>query len=320
MLAEFVKVIKVFIKHVYVFLKIHALLVQGRYHYFLIQGNKMLLDLKDKGISRELAINKIHEAQSTKFLKGLLKKGDVVIDIGANIGYYVLIESKIVGKKGKIFAIEPSKRNFKLLTKNIKLNKAKNVKTFNFAVGDKDGYVEFIETQQSNRSYVNLLSGEDATAKKYRVKMRSLDSFVKENEIEKVSLIRMDIEGFEAYALKGMQNILEKKLPDYFYIEFHPKAIRELGFNFEDILNDLERKGYVLQIAFFESDNMGIKFHWIKKMVKQMISNPKKAFEVFKNELRFLKTQDAFYDKKSLLNSSILKTKNAVACFLKRSI
>ena len=319
MIAKFVKLLNVLSKHVYVFLKICVLFLRGRYHYFDIQNSKMLLDLKDKGISRELAINKIHEAQSTEFLKSLLKKGDVVIDIGANIGYYVLIESKIVGKKGKIFAIEPSKRNFEFLTKNIKLNNVRNVKAFNFAVGDKDGYVEFIETQQSNRSYVSLLSGEDIAAKKYKVKMRSVDSFVKENEIKKVSLIRMDIEGFEAYALKGMQDILKKKLPDYFYIEFHPKAIGELGFNFENILNDLEKKGYVLQIAFFESDNMGIKFHWIKKMIERMISKPKKAVKIFKNELSFLKAQSTFYDKKALLNSPILKTKNAVACFLKRN-
>lgn len=62
MIANIKKIVRVFAKHIYVFLKICILLLQSKYHTVQRQGSKMLLDLKDKGVGRELAINKIHEA------------------------------------------------------------------------------------------------------------------------------------------------------------------------------------------------------------------------------------------------------------------
>ena len=65
-----------------------------------IIGNKMYLDLADEGISRELMLDGIREYLNIADVKGELKKGDVVVDIGANIGYYALLEAQLVGDEG----------------------------------------------------------------------------------------------------------------------------------------------------------------------------------------------------------------------------
>jgi FkbM family methyltransferase len=76
--------------------------------------------------------------EETKFLKKIIKKGDTVIDVGANIGYYTLLFSKLVGKEGKIYAYEPLPENFKLLKKNIFINKYKNIVLINRALSNKE--------------------------------------------------------------------------------------------------------------------------------------------------------------------------------------
>ena len=89
-----------------------------------VQGSKMQLHLDDGGISADLALDGIREPLSTKTVHEEVREGYTVVDIGANIGYYALMESGLAGKKGKVYAIEPSQNNFSNLVKNIKLLEA----------------------------------------------------------------------------------------------------------------------------------------------------------------------------------------------------
>ena len=83
----------------------------------------MYLDPRDKGISRTLLLFGERELDHRIILKKVLSKNMKVFDIGANIGYYVLMESSIIGEKGKIIAVEPLPKNMQLLKKNLDLNK-----------------------------------------------------------------------------------------------------------------------------------------------------------------------------------------------------
>ena len=113
-----------------------------------VNGFKMYLDKQDSsGFSLETGYEKIE----TQVMKDNIKKGDVVIDCGANIGYYSLLFSKLVGDSGKVFAFEPDPTNFSLLQKNLKENNIKNVIALNLAVSDKN------EKKSSRRSSFTTL-------------------------------------------------------------------------------------------------------------------------------------------------------------------
>ena len=89
-----------------------------------IEGNKIYLDESD---SLFLSSGILHEKTIVNLVKNEIKKGDVVIDIGAHIGYYTVLFAKLVGPEGRVFAFEASPTNFKILKKNVDVNGYQNV-------------------------------------------------------------------------------------------------------------------------------------------------------------------------------------------------
>ena len=93
-------------------------------NYIEIGDDKLFLDSEDFSF---LSITSEYEGNETELVKREIKEGDLVIDVGANIGYYTLIFAKLVGEKGKVYAFEPEPRSFKLLKKNVEENKYQNI-------------------------------------------------------------------------------------------------------------------------------------------------------------------------------------------------
>jgi FkbM family methyltransferase len=209
-----------------------------------VNGYKMLLIPNDEGISTELLLFKTHEPLSTQILKKLLKSGMICIDIGANIGYYALLERKIVGEKGKVIAIEPSPINFYYLRKNLALNKFNDVEVFNYAISNFDGECFFLHDKyHSNLSRVvsNKDVGKYCGAQLFKVRCKSLDSFLKEYPLKRIDLIRMDVEGHEVEVINGAYQTLKTYNPVLF-IEIHRSI---LGLNKTlKLLKTLEEVGY----------------------------------------------------------------------------
>jgi len=116
-----------------------------------VDGNKMFLDPKDDSLG--LSINDIYEPFITDFFKSEIKKGDVVFDIGANIGYFTLIFAKLVGENGKVFAFEPSPDVFAILQKNVEINGYKNIVLSQKAVSSKTEKIKLYlcETGATNK-------------------------------------------------------------------------------------------------------------------------------------------------------------------------
>jgi FkbM family methyltransferase len=196
-----------------------------------VQGSKMYLNPDDVGISKELAIYKVHEPLSTRVLRQIVTEGMVVVDIGANIGYYVLIESKGVGSSGRVIAIEPVEANYTLLQRNIRLNSCENVTPVNVAIGDHTGIAKIYLSRKSNcHSIVQKGSADESSD----VRIMTLDGLVEQQGLKTVDLLRMDIEGYEFVAIEGMIETIRAFRPMIF-LEIHPhlKSLNEdaaLGF------------------------------------------------------------------------------------------
>ena len=194
-----------------------------------VNGYKLQVIPGDLGISSELIMFKTHEPLTTKLLSKELKKGMTCLDVGGNIGYYTLLESKIIGDAGKVIAIEPSPPNFEHLKRNLEIQDTKNVDAYNFAAGDVDGNVNFLVYKESNGSFT-IPDGEttDLPGELIKVPAKRMDTFLKELNIEHVDFVRMDVEGYEHHIIEGMKETIKKSKP-MFQIEVHVTLMGKEG-------------------------------------------------------------------------------------------
>jgi len=215
-----------------------------------IQGNPMVLDLNEVGISHELFLTGIHEAESTAEIRDEIKPGMSIVEIGANIGYYAIIEAKIIGESGKIYAFEPSPTNMKTLKTNIALNSLDNIfTTYPYGVGSKSADQEFFLMSKGNMSSF-VPRKEDNIIKKVgtvNIKVVSLDDFFGINSV-KIDYVRMDVEGFEFEVIKGMEGILTAEIsPKGLFIEVHSELLNNMGSSCKEFIEHMVKMGYEIK-------------------------------------------------------------------------
>ena len=198
-----------------------------------VMGSVMELDLTDSGINTDLFLDGIREVESTRELQTRLRPKWTVVDIGANIGYYVLQEAKVCTR---VYAIEPDPSNYRMLIRNIKLNDYRNITTMNLAIGNEAGKICLKSDLISNATRI-CRDGEEPYAE---VEMKTLDSLFPET---KVDFVRMDVEGYEFNILQGMREIIDKYRPSMF-IEVHRHPLRSYGHSQEQLLELLADYGY----------------------------------------------------------------------------
>lgn len=220
-----------------------------------IQGSKMVLDLNDEGISRELAVYGCHEVNSTQEVKKIIRPGMKILEIGANIGYYALIEKSLTGQKGFLYAFEPSPFNFNLLKKNLKLNNIRNAELYQKAIGAKNAVEKFYVADKSNLS--SFIRRFDMDMYKdgsvIDIEIITLDSFLIDKG--RIDFIRMDVEGYEGEILKGGENILKNNPPGNFFIEIHSELLHKKNSSASEIVNYLKNLGYEVLKSFYRGSS-----------------------------------------------------------------
>jgi len=215
---------------------------------------KMYLNINDPGLSKQLLLKGIREERQTEIWRKMIKPEMNVLECGANLGYYALMEAAIVGSKGKVYAIEPIPENFRILKKNIELNNFGHIiEPYNLAVSDQEGNFDIAVTKNSNFATMlldkNIVS--NPIAKKLnqqikeiiKIKTVRIDNFLKDKR--DIDLIRMDIEGYEIKIIEGLINTIKKsKKPIKLFIELHPIVFRDnkVISNFVNVLLDLNLK------------------------------------------------------------------------------
>lgn len=142
--------------------------------------------------------------------KYALKEGDIIVDLGANIGAFTVKAAKIVGGRGKIIAVEPEERNLRCLEKNIEINELRNCVVVPKGVWSKKSRMKFFLGPASG--WHSLVRERDTFMERpfTEIVVDTLDNILTELEINKVDFIKMDREGSEIEALKGMEENLKK--------------------------------------------------------------------------------------------------------------
>jgi len=149
-------------------------------------------------------------------------ENDVVIDAGAHYGVYTLLASRLVGNQGIVLAFEPHPHNYKRLLTNLRLNKIKNVKTFNLALGDSNGQTKlYLFSNSGGHSTTPELSSASSFEGYVNVKVNTIDTIIRKLGIGKVSLIKIDAEGAESNILKGGRESIQKHRPKLTIASYH---------------------------------------------------------------------------------------------------
>ena len=182
-----------------------------------------------------------YEPYQTSLIRQIVKPGNTVLDVGAHIGYYSLIIADRITEAGTLLAFEPDPTNFSLLRKNLSVNNIRNVEAINKALSDETAEVDFFVSEK-NRGDNRLYSAEPDFTKTH-VAAVDLDSFLAEREL-KIDFIKMDIQGAELKALRGMQSTLASLTDIEIIFEFWPFGLCSCGENPEELLAFVETLGF----------------------------------------------------------------------------
>lgn len=197
-----------------------------------------------------------YEIDTIHIMKGLLKKGDVFIDVGANIGYLSAIGAGFVGKTGQVHSFEPVPQYFERLKNMAMINKDFQIIVNQISLGEKEGEANIRLSNERNigwNSMVFLSGKKDKIKEEIKVGVCRLDAYIEQKKLNKITLIKIDVEGFEFPVLKGLSRYLDNTGHRPAIIcEINPfvclimkyslpelsEYIRKYGYNIYNILNN----------------------------------------------------------------------------------
>lgn len=193
----------------------------------------------DDFIGKRLFFFRVWEPDISRVITERISPGDVVIDVGANIGYDSLLCSRLVGPKGKVVAIEASAAIFQRLQDNLRRNRATNVRAVNVAVSDREGEL-VLYSEEGNLGRTSSMQRGDAHAVE-TVKMSPLDTILSDDERSRVRLIKVDIEGGELPLLRRLVETLHLYPHDMeILVEMSEENVGEEG----EVFHGLLEKGF----------------------------------------------------------------------------
>jgi FkbM family methyltransferase len=146
-------------------------------------------------------------------LAGLLTRGRIFYDIGANVGFYTLLGARRVGSQGRVYAFEPVPANIAALNRNIKLSGFTNVTVFPYAVVDRSRPVTFVLSRESFWGRLSTLPPPRSAIGTIPVPGISIDEIVAEGDMAPPDVVKIDVEGAESDVLRGMLQTLRTSRP-----------------------------------------------------------------------------------------------------------
>jgi FkbM family methyltransferase len=222
----------------------------GRAGQILIscQGCKIYVDPLDVGIVPYLLADGVYEPRTTELFKSLLKPGMVVLDIGANFGYYGLIAAQFIGNNGRVYALEPEPNNFRLLVSNIELNDFSNIVPQHIALSNETGKTTLFLDKTNLGAHSMRHPNVIVDGGLVEIETTTLDNFVQTKmETDRVDLITMDVQGAEGLVIDGADQTLRKNDVKIF-MEFWPSGLRNIGSDPRELIRKLYEYGFAITV------------------------------------------------------------------------
>lgn len=218
---------------------------KGKRVYTTSEGIQLELD-PSQAMYMGIGLLGTYNQFETIVFKSLLHQGNVVIDVGTYVdGWHSLLASKLIGDSGKVYAFEPSPAYLETFKKNIIRNDIHNILTFNLALSDKSGTVNFYDAGSgSSLSKDEAESHINKKIKPIQVETITLNDFVKWKEIKHIDFIKIDVEGWEMEVLKGATNILKRDDAPDIMIEVINEVLQKAGSSADELLKYMKGFGY----------------------------------------------------------------------------
>jgi FkbM family methyltransferase len=206
---------------------------------------RVLFDFRDL-LQRQMYLG-LYEQPETRLVQAVLGSGDIFLDVGANIGYYSLIAAQIVGAGGQVHALEPIPQNVAALRHTIRENGITNIVVNQVAAGAGPGSLDlFVSDQEFGNSGWASVVPSGRRPKVVIVERMAIDDYLTSRSIDRVNLVKLDIEGGELDAFRGMRSLLAlPDAPDLLF-EVNPDLLERLGSESRDLTRFIAERGYAL--------------------------------------------------------------------------
>jgi FkbM family methyltransferase len=181
-----------------------------------------------------------------------ISPGDVVLDIGANVGFYSLILAH--RSRAVVHAFEPVSSTFQRFQQHLQLNPTSNVIANQLAMGARAGTDEITLTLDEDSGRASLCSGVSDGASTESIDLKRVDDYVDEHSISKVDLIKIDVEGYEGAVVRGARRTIERDHPTL-VVELTPSWMNERD---KQAIIDLEKLGYRVRLLRGHQDFAGL--------------------------------------------------------------
>jgi FkbM family methyltransferase len=184
----------------------------------------------------------ISDCKEMSIIQHLVKPGDRVLDIGANIGVYTRRLAKLAGHTGEVYAFEPHPRNFAFLSKFTR--HLPTIKAFHVAVSDREGTIDLFISDDLNVDHRTYQTTEKRS--RQQVPCHSIDFYLSGKPVD---FIKMDIQGAEYSALRGMRKTLSGSPRLNMLMELWPYGLKEAGSSCEEVIGLLRENHFILYLV-----------------------------------------------------------------------
>ena len=191
-----------------------------------VHGFQITLDLSDH--IQRLVYMGAYERWETSVFSLNVKHGMNVIDVGANIGYFTLLAARLVGPSGKVIAVEPEENAFSSLKKTVHENQINQVRLLKCGLGRTQGFANLPSAVNGNNS-PSLF--DDSNKNKLKIQIRTLDEIIENCGLDRVDLLKVDVEGYEPEVFAGGEKALSSGRIRSILVEFNKHWLEKAGWS-----------------------------------------------------------------------------------------
>jgi len=193
----------------------------------VLNNKKIWVNLFDQHVSRNLLLAHEWELNETFFVKKYLKSNQTFLDIGANIGWFTLLASEIVGDGGNVISFEPRPDLFRLLKKSIVESNIYSItEPHNVALGESSGHIKIFDIDPKNPGATSIFNTGGADVTEWNVPMKKLDDIIHERPVD---FIKIDVEGAELLVFKGATSLLSNQKKPIIMSEINPQQLKNVS-------------------------------------------------------------------------------------------